>query len=105
MAEHRDSEHTLDTLFEWLEKTAPDGYRIDIVEGDIFMTPQRSIHWDITLDIVEQMRKKFPGNESSLMSGSTIPGTSTASAPTSPSCPRRRSSTARGASSTTTSSS
>ncbi|WP_329464656.1 Uma2 family endonuclease [Streptomyces sp. NBC_01431] len=60
MAEHRNSEHTLDALFKWLEKTAPDGYRIDIVEGGIFMTPQRSIHWDIIADIFEQLRTKFP---------------------------------------------
>ncbi|MFI6050796.1 Uma2 family endonuclease [Streptomyces violascens] len=60
MAERRNGEHTLDTLFKWLEKTAPEGYRIDIVEGDIFMTPQRSIHWDVIADIYEQLRTKFP---------------------------------------------
>ncbi|MEU8965875.1 Uma2 family endonuclease [Streptomyces sp. NPDC048491] len=61
MAENRNNERTLDALFESFEKTpALEGYRIDIVEGDVFMTPQRSIHWDIIADIFEQMRKKFP---------------------------------------------
>jgi Uma2 family endonuclease len=53
-------ELTLDELFEWLERTAPEGYKAEIVEGAIFMSPQRDTHWEIILDIVEQLRTKYP---------------------------------------------
>lgn len=55
------NELTLDTMFEWLEKSPiPDGYRVEIVGGNIFMSPQRDTHWEIILDIVEQLRTKYP---------------------------------------------
>jgi len=53
-------ELTLDTLFESLERTTPEGYKLEIVEGAIFMSPQRDTHWEIILDIVEQLRTKYP---------------------------------------------
>ncbi|MFG3202796.1 Uma2 family endonuclease [Streptomyces sp. NPDC048192] len=53
-------EPTLDDLFESLERTTPEGYKVDIVEGAIFMAPQRDTHWEIILDIVEQLRTKYP---------------------------------------------
>ncbi|MEU2282003.1 Uma2 family endonuclease [Streptomyces sp. NPDC013178] len=54
-------ELTLDMLFEWLEKMpVPEGYKTEIVGGHIFMSPQRDSHWDIILDIVEQLRAKYP---------------------------------------------
>ncbi len=54
-------ELTLDMLFEWLEKMpVPEGYKTEIVGGHIFMAPQRDTHWDIILDIVEQLRAKYP---------------------------------------------
>ncbi|MCH5675877.1 Uma2 family endonuclease [Streptomyces gilvus] len=53
-------ELTLDELFESLERTTPEGYKVEIVEGAIFMTPQRDTHWEIILDIVEQLRTKYP---------------------------------------------
>ncbi|GGM03126.1 hypothetical protein GCM10010129_53130 [Streptomyces fumigatiscleroticus] len=60
MAEVND-ELTLDVMFEWLEKMpVPEGYKVEIVEGNIFMTPQRDNHWDIVLNIVEQLRTKYP---------------------------------------------
>ncbi|MDC2959749.1 Uma2 family endonuclease [Streptomyces gilvifuscus] len=59
MADHS-GELTLDKLFESLERTTPEGYKVEIVEGAIFMTPQRDTHWEITLDIVEQLRTKYP---------------------------------------------
>ncbi|SDC93740.1 Uma2 family endonuclease [Streptomyces prasinopilosus] len=56
-------ELTLDTMFEWLEKLPiPEGYKTEIVGGHIFMTPQRRTHWDIILDIVEQLRARYPRN-------------------------------------------
>ncbi|CAM5245059.1 Uma2 family endonuclease [Streptomyces griseomycini] len=60
MAESGDA-LTLDRMFEWLEKMpVPEGYRTEIVGGHIFMTPQRDTHWEIVLDIVEQLRAKYP---------------------------------------------
>ncbi|MFD0315741.1 Uma2 family endonuclease [Streptomyces flavalbus] len=54
-------ELTLDMLFEWLEKMpVPEGYKTEIVGGHIFMSPQRDSHWDIILEIVEQLRAKYP---------------------------------------------
>lgn len=58
MAEE-DGELTLDQLFESLERTTPEGYKVEIVEGAIFMSPQRDTHWEIILDIVEQLRTKY----------------------------------------------
>ncbi|WP_371598412.1 Uma2 family endonuclease [Streptomyces sp. NBC_00564] len=56
----QDDELTLDDLFESLERTTPEGYKVEIVEGAIFMSPQRDTHWEIILDIVEQLRTKYP---------------------------------------------
>ncbi|GAB2899133.1 Uma2 family endonuclease [Streptomyces deserti] len=54
-------ELTLDTMFEWLEQMhIPEGFKTEIVEGGIYVTPQRDTHWDIILDIVEQLRTKYP---------------------------------------------
>ncbi|MEV7150721.1 Uma2 family endonuclease [Streptomyces sp. NPDC093084] len=56
-----DDEITLDELFERIEKMpAPEGYKVEIVEGTVVMTPQRDTHWEIILDIVEQLRTKYP---------------------------------------------
>ncbi|GGN61182.1 hypothetical protein GCM10011579_027210 [Streptomyces albiflavescens] len=54
-------ELTLDVMFEWLEKMPiPEGTKVEIVGGNIFMSPQRQTHWEIILDIVEQLRAKYP---------------------------------------------
>lgn len=60
MADSSD-ELTLDAMFEALEKMpVPEGIKVEIVEGNIFMSPQRDTHWDIILDIVEQLRTRYP---------------------------------------------
>ncbi|WP_172632930.1 Uma2 family endonuclease [Streptomyces sp. 6-11-2] len=60
MADHSD-EPTLDEMFEWLEQMhIPEGFKTEIVEGGIFVTPQRDTHWEIILDIVEQLRSTYP---------------------------------------------
>ncbi|MFF4363887.1 Uma2 family endonuclease [Streptomyces sp. NPDC001604] len=59
MAEHS-AELTLDSLFDSLERTTPEGYKVEIVEGAIFMSPQRDTHWEIIADIYEQLRTKYP---------------------------------------------
>ncbi|AUA11286.1 hypothetical protein CFP59_03397 [Streptomyces malaysiensis subsp. malaysiensis] len=60
MADSSD-ERTLDAMFEWLEKMpVPEGFKVEIVEGHIFMSQQRNTHWDITADIYDQLRAQFP---------------------------------------------
>ncbi len=47
-------------MFERLETMpVPEGYKVEIVEGTVFMSPQRDTHWEIILDIVEQLRTKY----------------------------------------------
>ncbi|MFF4967401.1 Uma2 family endonuclease [Streptomyces sp. NPDC001037] len=56
-----DNTTTLDEMFERLEKMpVPEGYKVEIVEGTVFMSPQRDTHWEIILDFVEQLRVKYP---------------------------------------------
>jgi Uma2 family endonuclease len=58
MADNSD-EHTLDMMFEWLEPT-PEGFKVEIVEGNIYLSPQRDTHWAVIFDIVEQLRSRYP---------------------------------------------
>ncbi|MEV6593663.1 Uma2 family endonuclease [Streptomyces acidicola] len=58
MAEQSD-ELTLDKMFEWLEP-APEGFKVEIVQGAIYMSPHRDNHWDIIADIYDQLRAKYP---------------------------------------------
>ncbi|MEU6143109.1 Uma2 family endonuclease [Streptomyces sp. NPDC047081] len=54
-------ELTLDVMFEWLEKMPiPEGTKVEIVGGNIFMSPQRHTHFQIVFDILEQLRAKYP---------------------------------------------
>ncbi|WP_030254426.1 Uma2 family endonuclease [Streptomyces violens] len=51
----------LDEMFERLERMpVPEGYKVEIVEGTVYMSPQRDNHWDIILEIVDQLRAKYP---------------------------------------------
>ncbi|MFI6037682.1 Uma2 family endonuclease [Streptomyces sp. NPDC051315] len=55
------STSTLDEMFERLEKMpVPEGYKVEIVEGTVYMAPQLDTHWEIILDFVEQLRTKYP---------------------------------------------
>lgn len=54
-------ELTLDVLFECLEKMPiPEGTKIEIVGGNIFMSPQRQNHWEIIAAVYDQLRTKYP---------------------------------------------
>ncbi|MBT2382033.1 Uma2 family endonuclease [Streptomyces sp. ISL-11] len=54
-------ELSLDAMFDWLERMpVPEGYKVEIVEGAIYMSPQRDNHWDVIADIYEQLRTKYP---------------------------------------------
>ncbi len=56
-----DNTITLDEMFERLETMpVPEGYKVEIVEGTVFMSPQRDTHWEIIADIYEQLRTKYP---------------------------------------------
>jgi Uma2 family endonuclease len=56
-------ELTLDVMFEWLEKMPiPEGTKVEIVGGNIFMSPQRQTHWEIISAIYDQVRDKYPRN-------------------------------------------
>ncbi|MGR3934747.1 Uma2 family endonuclease [Streptomyces sp. BRA346] len=60
MADSSD-ERTLDMMFEWLEQMpVPEGIKVEIVEGHIFMSPQRPTHWDIIANIYDQLRTEYP---------------------------------------------
>ena len=59
MAESR--ERSLDELFTLLERMpVPEGYKVEIVEGTVYMTPQRDVHWEIIADLYEQLRTRYP---------------------------------------------
>ncbi|WP_282688684.1 MULTISPECIES: Uma2 family endonuclease [unclassified Streptomyces] len=51
-------ERTLDMMFEWLEPV-PEGFKVEIVEGNVYMSPLRDTHWEITFDILEQLRTTY----------------------------------------------
>ncbi|WP_405599153.1 Uma2 family endonuclease [Streptomyces sp. NBC_01410] len=52
------NEQILDEMFE--QMSVPEGYKAEIVEGAIYMSPQRDTHWEIILDMIEQLRSKYP---------------------------------------------
>jgi Uma2 family endonuclease len=53
-------ELTLDELFDRLERMpVPEGYKVEIVGGAVFMSPQRRTHWDIIFDVAEQLRARY----------------------------------------------
>jgi Uma2 family endonuclease len=51
---------SLDDWFERLERMpVPEGYRVEIVGGNVHMTPQRDTHWIIIRRIVRALEDKF----------------------------------------------
>ncbi|WP_320776955.1 Uma2 family endonuclease [Streptomyces sp. CRN 30] len=54
------STESLDEWFERLEKMpVPEGFRVEIVGGNIHMTPQRGTHWTIIFEIAVAIRERF----------------------------------------------
>ncbi|MFF2717420.1 Uma2 family endonuclease [Streptomyces sp. NPDC058011] len=49
---------TLDEMFEWLEPT-PEGFKVEIVEGTVHMSPQRDTRWEIIRRIVRAPEDRF----------------------------------------------
>ncbi|MEV6590384.1 Uma2 family endonuclease [Streptomyces acidicola] len=55
-----DNTRQLDEMFERLEKMpVPEGYKVEIVEGTVYMSPQRDVHWETILMIVDAIRDHF----------------------------------------------
>ncbi|MEV8087967.1 Uma2 family endonuclease [Streptomyces nigra] len=60
MADADASTPSLDEWFELLERMpVPEGYRVEIVGGNVYMTPQRSTHWGIIRRIVRALEDRF----------------------------------------------
>ncbi|MEU3300409.1 Uma2 family endonuclease [Streptomyces sp. NPDC006678] len=55
-----DNERILDAMFEALERMpVPEGYRVEIVEGTVYMSPPRDAHWEIIRRIVRALDDRF----------------------------------------------
>ncbi|MFE5240993.1 MULTISPECIES: Uma2 family endonuclease [unclassified Streptomyces] len=54
-------ERTLDMMFEWLEPT-PEGFKVEIVAGNVYMSPQRDTHWRIILAVIRQLLAGYQEN-------------------------------------------
>ncbi|MGY4985721.1 Uma2 family endonuclease [Streptomyces nigrescens] len=49
-----------DALFEQLQRLpAPEGYKVEIVEGAVYMTPQCDVHWQTIRRIVRALEDHF----------------------------------------------
>ncbi|ULR51443.1 Uma2 family endonuclease [Streptomyces deccanensis] len=65
-----DSDNTrqLDDMFERLEKMpVPEGYKVEIVGGTIYMSPQRDIHWQTIRKLIWALEDHF-GREATVLS-------------------------------------
>ncbi|MCZ4514698.1 Uma2 family endonuclease [Streptomyces phaeochromogenes] len=50
----------LDQWFERLERMpVPEGIKVEIVGGNVFMTPQRSVHWHVIRRIIRALEDRF----------------------------------------------
>ncbi|ANZ16720.1 Uma2 family endonuclease [Streptomyces noursei] len=57
-------ELTLDQLFDLLERMpVPEGYKVEIVEGTVYMAPQRDVHWDTIFEVATALRERFGGKK------------------------------------------
>ncbi|MBM7054901.1 Uma2 family endonuclease [Streptomyces sp. RHZ10] len=48
-------------LYEWLEP-APEGCKLEIVGGNVYLVPQRGTHWRNTLAIIRQLSARYEEN-------------------------------------------
>ncbi|MPY51279.1 Uma2 family endonuclease [Streptomyces acidicola] len=55
-----DNTRQLDEMFERLEKMpVPEGYKVEIVEGTVYMSPQRDVHWETIRMIIWALEDRF----------------------------------------------
>ncbi|MGW5367216.1 Uma2 family endonuclease [Streptomyces sp. NPDC004009] len=60
MADADANTQRLDDWFERLERMpVPEGFRVEIVGGNVFMTPQRNTHWQIIRRILRALEQRF----------------------------------------------
>jgi Uma2 family endonuclease len=60
MADADANTERLDEWFERLERMpVPEGFRVEIVGGNVFMTPQRDTHWEIIREILWALEDRF----------------------------------------------
>ncbi|MEU1706483.1 Uma2 family endonuclease [Streptomyces sp. NPDC005706] len=60
MADADANTQRLDDWFERLERMpVPEGFRVEIVGGNVFMTPQRGTHWQIIFRIADAVAEKY----------------------------------------------
>ncbi|MFJ8793663.1 Uma2 family endonuclease [Streptomyces sp. NPDC102462] len=60
MADADANTQDLDEWFERLERMpVPEGFRVEIVGGNVYMTPQRSSHWEIIFEIAQTIRGRL----------------------------------------------
>ncbi|WP_200306603.1 Uma2 family endonuclease [Streptomyces adelaidensis] len=63
-----DNTRQLDEMFERLEKMpVPEGYKVEIVEGTIYMSPQRDVHWETIREVLWALEDRF-GRRSKVLS-------------------------------------
>ncbi|WP_371579223.1 Uma2 family endonuclease [Streptomyces sp. NBC_01314] len=63
-----DNTRQLDEMFERLEKMpVPEGYKVEIVGGAIYMSPQRDIHWQTIRKVLWALEDRF-GREAMVFS-------------------------------------
>lgn len=55
-----DNTRQLDEMFERLEKMpVPEGFKVEIVEGTVYMSPQRDVHWETIRMIIWALEDRF----------------------------------------------
>lgn len=55
-----DNTRQLDEMFERLEKMpVPEGHKVEVVEGAVYMSPQRDTRWEIIRRIVRALEDRF----------------------------------------------
>lgn len=61
-------ELTLDELFERVDRMpVPEGYKVEVVEGSVHMSPQRRTHWKVIRKVLRQLEDHF-GEEAEILS-------------------------------------
>ncbi|WP_372409959.1 Uma2 family endonuclease [Streptomyces luteireticuli] len=51
---------SLDDMFDLLERMpVPEGYKVEIVRGAVYMSPQRRTHWKIIRSVMHQLEDRF----------------------------------------------
>ena len=64
-----DNMRRLDEMFERLERMpVPEGYKVEIVGGVVYMAPQRDIHWETILEILWALEDHFGRRQARILS-------------------------------------